>query len=686
MVNENNTYSQLEALLLRKSDSSPYLLAEVIGQSAKGQNIYCMTVSKDPATYNKSYCQRNTQQLISSLENNTPPEISNKLPIVIIGNIHGHETVGSNALLRLLDHFAKGDDHALLEDLILFCVVCANPDGRDRQTRFNENGFDLNRDFIAQSQPETKAITQLITSCHPISVLDLHGYVCNDQQKLGIIEPCTQPHNPNYEYDLYQKWAIPLAVEMEQSISNNKSHFSSSRYKNLTGTIIPLRDSERGWDDYSPFSAAMYSMLYGALGCTIEAPTRVEDGVLWQCFALLGGCRFIARHKKNLYLNQITFFKRGLQETHFYNQIFPRAYILTSISEDHRPLFKLVQYLLDNEVIVHSSLGSFYENNHFYQKDTFIIKMDQAKSVFANTVLWPGENLSSRPKMTELCTWNLPLLWGIKAVKVIEPLNTKTKPITLVEAEGNITGRSLTTILPKPFALKNFKKATIAIIRDGGLFRKQSHAGLKLALKELGLKFIELRPKDLVNRNTLINIDVIIYNGYEQLFYTHQRVKEPYRQFALENNEQQQACIQNMTSFVNTGGKLIAIGAGATRAVQKIFRLTKVKTNVSGWNDNAIVKVDYKNTPLTYGFNKNDIGFVYRPVWFTNTDEVEVSATFTKGDTAFISGYWPDHHKAQEHPVIVSDKSGQIILIGLEVCFRGLTNYFYPLLVNAIYS
>lgn len=677
MVNENNPYSQLEALLLSNSHSSPYLLAEVIGQSAKGQNIYCMTVSKDPATYNKSYCQRNTQQLISSLENNTRPEIPNKLPIVIIANIHGHETVGVNALLRLLAHFAEGGDHALLEDLILFCVVCANPDGRDRKTRFNGNGFDLNRDFIAQSQPETKVITELITSCHPISVLDLHGYVCNDQQRLGIIEPCTEPHNPNYEYDLFQKWALSLALEMEQSISNNKSSFSSSRYKNLTGTIIPLRDREQGWDDYSPFSAAMYSILHGALGCTIEAPTRVEDGVLWQYFALLGGCRFIARLKKNLIMNQITFFKRGLQETHFYNQIFPSAYILTSTSEDQTALFKLVQYLLNNQVTVHVSLTAFHANNYFYQKGTFIIKMDQAKSVFANNVLWPGDNLSSGPKMTELCTWNLPLLWGVKASNVREPLITQTKPIT---------GLSLTTSSPQPIPLKNLKKTTIAIIYDGGMFRKQSHAGLKSALQELGLKFIELRPKDIVHRNTLSDIDVIIYNGNEQLFYTHQRVKEPYRQFALENREQQQACVENMTSFVNRGGKLIAIGAGATRAVQKIFRLTKVKTNVSGWNDNAIVSIDYKNTPLTDGFNKNDIGFVYRPVWFTNIDEVEVLATYTKGDTAFISGYWPDHHKAQKHSVIVSDKSGQIILIGLEVCFRGLTNYFYPLLVNAIYS
>ena len=40
--------------------------------------------------------------------------------------------------------------------------------------------------------------------------LDLHGFVGP-----MLIEPCTPPHNPNYEYDLYIKWALAQAEAME---------------------------------------------------------------------------------------------------------------------------------------------------------------------------------------------------------------------------------------------------------------------------------------------------------------------------------------------------------------------------------------------------------------------------------------------------------------------------------------
>ncbi|PAF12329.1 hypothetical protein CHH61_25075, partial [Shouchella clausii] len=77
------------------------------------------------------------------------------------------------------------------------------PDGRVDATRFNGEGIDLNRDFITQSQPETQETVSLIKEWNPMVFLDTHGYVKNyAPNKQGLIEPCTPPYNPNYEYDL----------------------------------------------------------------------------------------------------------------------------------------------------------------------------------------------------------------------------------------------------------------------------------------------------------------------------------------------------------------------------------------------------------------------------------------------------------------------------------------------------
>ncbi|MDQ7863219.1 hypothetical protein RCO48_25775 [Peribacillus frigoritolerans] len=95
----------------------------------------------------------------------------------------------------------------------------------------------------------------------------------------------------------------------------------------------------------------------------------------------------------------------------------------------------------------------------------------------------------------------------------------------------------------------------------------------------------------------------------------------------------------NVTSFLNEGGKYIAVGAGASRAT-KTLGLTDDIINVGGSNSNGIVKVDYKGTGLTAGYGENDIGFVYRPTWFTDTDNDEIVATLADSDDFFIAGHW----------------------------------------------
>ena len=68
--------------------------------------------------------------------------------ILLTGAIHGDEKIGYHILQRLVDELNSGDIQ-LKHNLIIFPKL--NPRGFLANTRYNENGVDLNRDFKSSS-------------------------------------------------------------------------------------------------------------------------------------------------------------------------------------------------------------------------------------------------------------------------------------------------------------------------------------------------------------------------------------------------------------------------------------------------------------------------------------------------------------------------------------------------------
>ncbi|NIQ74358.1 MAG: hypothetical protein GWO41_08910, partial [candidate division Zixibacteria bacterium] len=223
-----------------------------------------------------------------------------KVPVFINGSIHGNEYEGTDACIRLIETLAFGDSEevqSILNNTILLFNVVHNPDGRVMGTRSNAKGLDLNRDFITQTQPETRATVSVITEWNPMIFLDLH----DDVQPM-LIEPCTPVHNPNYEYDLYIKWALFQAYAMEAELIANTDE---------TEAIIPFRDWEWGWDDWPPIYTPMYAMYHGSYGHTLETPYEDERGVDADYWAVWGALKFVAENRQAMVRDQIEIFRRG---------------------------------------------------------------------------------------------------------------------------------------------------------------------------------------------------------------------------------------------------------------------------------------------------------------------------------------------------------------------------------------
>ncbi len=127
--------------------------------------------------------------------------------LLVFAGIHGEEPETTFALSRALRQLSEPSAHCAV-------VLAANPDGLIRGTRGNARGVDLNRNFPTQdwqpdpvahrstlddprdvllspgsapaSEPETRALIELIGDLEPESVVALHApLACIDDAKQG---------------------------------------------------------------------------------------------------------------------------------------------------------------------------------------------------------------------------------------------------------------------------------------------------------------------------------------------------------------------------------------------------------------------------------------------------------------------------------------------------------------------
>lgn len=721
-VYDHTLNSEIPEKLRYFKENSDRVSVEVIGQSAVGkQDIYSVVIS-DEELGNGKYGNWDMikEQMLHDPEKTQEwiekhPDF--KVPILINGSIHGNEYVGADTILKLIERFAFENDEVttnILSNSILVFNVVANPDGRDDGTRFNRNGLDLNRDLHVQTQPETQALVNTLVGWNPMVFFDLHGYILPN----GLIEPATGPHNPNYEYDLFIKWAYEQGLAMEQEVLKNDEVYSSDEYKNREMVTIPLRDMPEGWDDYPPNQTNIYGMHHGIYSYTLEAPDNNWDGVMFLYNAVMGGLEYAAENKNGMLHDMIEVYKRGVNHYHpgADEGMFPNAYLLPVDETDPTVTLKAVDHFLKNGIEVDQTMKAITINGETYEAGTYVINMNQAKAALANTLLWDGGDTSQKyTSMYDVAAWGLPDLWGFEAVRVDDTIKSTT-PVTHVSQAGDLVGKGpyliqnssvqavalvneliskdikvykgidgnfyvesqKGSVLQKTVRESGIRVATSDIPEGSELLEKVKVAvfvqdGAKLALERLGFDVTKLDPIHVADAG-LNDYDAVVYSGNTSLPTTLTKAGK------LEDFKQQ------INDFLSNGGKWISSGKDASKVTKEIG-LTDVGIVDPGGHrhTNAMVYVENnKNTPLTGGYSENDIGFVYSPVWFTDIDDELIVTSYGTGDF-YKAGFWKDHAQAEGQPVIVKENDKDVLLIGLRPDFRNYPDYLFRLFSNAIY-
>jgi hypothetical protein len=210
--------------------------------------------------------------------------------------VHGDEISSADAAMMTAYHLlAARDDptvQKILADTLVFIDPVQNPDGRDRFVnnfydttglepsgspiaaernqpwpggRFNHYLFDMNRDWISITQPETRGRIEIFQKWFPLVFVDLHEMGTDSSY---FFSPEADPYNPDITQS--QRDALKMIGR------NNARWFDQFGFSYYTREVF---------DAFYPGYGAAWPLFHGSIGTTYEQASasglvgRRSDGV-----------------------------------------------------------------------------------------------------------------------------------------------------------------------------------------------------------------------------------------------------------------------------------------------------------------------------------------------------------------------------------------------------------------------
>ncbi|MFI5445448.1 M14 family metallopeptidase [Polaromonas sp. UC242_47] len=163
---------------------------------------------------------------------------SGRPTVLLIGQQHGNEPAGSEALLVVARELAQGLLQPLLERVNVIIVPRANPDGAAEHKRVTSGGLDMNRDHLLLNTPEARALAKLTRDYHPTVVVDAHEYTVVGRflQKFGgvpkydaLLQYATTANLPEFLTKAAEEWyRRPLLAALKAQGLSTEWYYTTS--------------------------------------------------------------------------------------------------------------------------------------------------------------------------------------------------------------------------------------------------------------------------------------------------------------------------------------------------------------------------------------------------------------------------------------------------------------------------
>ena len=286
------TPEQITSALKSWANQSDRLKVIEYARSHENRPLHAVFISSPENLKNLNSIKDKISQLADARVTNDrkAKTLINELPAVawMAYSIHGNETSGADAALGVIYHLiaSKDDDILeLLDDMVIIVDPVMNPDGRARFAknleqyrgtapnyddqslihtgdwpygRTNHYYYDLNRDWVYLTQPETQGRVALINEWKPQILVDAHEMGAQDTFMTG---PAREPINKNLDYDLI-KWGNVFAKDQGNEFDRRNWRFYTGEWHE---------------DLYPGYS--FYVTFRGTLGILYEQSRMAEDGV-----------------------------------------------------------------------------------------------------------------------------------------------------------------------------------------------------------------------------------------------------------------------------------------------------------------------------------------------------------------------------------------------------------------------
>lgn len=233
-------------------------------------------------------------------------------PIFYIqANIHAGEVEGKEAMQELARDLTLGGLKPLLDSVVIIWVPIYNADGNDAfgpqdinrgeqngpelvGLRANGQGYDLNRDYVKQEAPETRASLVLITRWDPDVFMDLHT---TDGSYHGYALTWSPGLNPNRTPT--NDWVQDTVLEQVRRRVREREHFETYPYGNFDGGNA----APTGWRSYE--STPRYGTnLAGMTRLSILSEVMSHDPFLRRIAAnyafVLETIRYLNEHRADM--------------------------------------------------------------------------------------------------------------------------------------------------------------------------------------------------------------------------------------------------------------------------------------------------------------------------------------------------------------------------------------------------